>query len=166
MFGASYSLRAGGFVSFSVGRGGVTTIYLVLTSFYTILLPQQSRLSCMCGLCHYVVGILTFTIWFICLQPLSPETSLCGRLVLLRERKAVIKFEKQISEIAKCKWGCLVDKLENIFNKLFLTFSQEAETYLELVMDPCTWETIVVVTRVHKPITRSFSFVILHIYLF
>ena len=88
------------------------------------------------------------------------------RLVLLRERKAVIKFEKQISEIAKCKWGCLVDKLENIFNKLFLTFSQEAETYLELVMDPCTWETIVVVTRVHKPITRSFSFVILHIYLF
>ena len=90
----------------------------------------------------------------------------CGRLVLLRERKAVIKFEKQISEIAKCKWGCLVDKLENIFNKLFLTFYQEAETYLELVMDPCTWETIVVVTRVHKPITRSFSFVILHIYLF
>ena len=67
MFGASYSLRAGGFVSFSVGRGGVTTIYLVLTSFYTILLPQQSRLSCMCGLCHYdyVVGILTFTIWYV-----------------------------------------------------------------------------------------------------
>ena len=99
----------------------------------------------------------------VCLQPLSPESPLCGKLMLLRERKAVIKFEKQISEIAKCKWGCPVDKLENIFNKLFLTFSQEVETYLELVMDPCTWETIVVATRVHKPITRSFSFVILHI---
>ena len=30
----------------------------------------------------------------VCLQPLSPESPLSGRLVLLRERKAVIKFEK------------------------------------------------------------------------
>ena len=102
----------------------------------------------------------------VCLQPLSPESPLCGRLVLLRERKAVIKFEKTDFRDCQVQVGVSsVDKLENISNKLFLTFSQEVETYLELVMDPCTWETIVVATRVHKPITRSFSFVILHIYL-